>query len=194
MSDSNEYRVLRARSRGEMSCEESFNELYSMYAPIVHGWIAMHVRGSERDDLFQDIWSVFYRRWRAWKFRPEMDTPEARPVISFLYRTFCLVLKGYRRRATLVHESLDSTEASDQQEGEKEILRRVEILHCLSLAARVCSHEEMAVLLAKLSGVPAREIARTLTMTESVVDHRFRNALARIRQGLDGGQRERILA
>ena len=49
--------------------------------------------------------------------------------------------------------------------------------------------DELDVLLPKLAGVPAREIAQTLGITEPVVDHRFRNALARIRKGLGTAQR-----
>ena len=50
------------------------------------------------------------------------------------------------------------------------------------------------MLLAKLAGVPAREIARALGVSESVVDHRFRGALARLRARLlpkAGAQRGR---
>jgi RNA polymerase sigma factor (sigma-70 family) len=188
-----EFHILRARLQGEISSEAAFNELYQMYAPIVRGWIAMNFRGDEKEDLFQDVWSIFYRRWQQWKFRAEMDTVEARPVISFLYRTFCLVLKGYRRRAALVHESLEASEASDRQQGEKKLLERIETLHCLSTASRICSSEEMDVILAKMAGVPAREIARTMSVTESVVDHRFRNALTRVRKELsEKGQRGRL--
>ena len=48
------------------------------------------------------------------------------------------------------------------------------------------------MLTAKLAGISAREIARTLQMTEAAVDHRFRNAIARIRERLmpaEGGAR-----
>jgi DNA-directed RNA polymerase specialized sigma24 family protein len=43
------------------------------------------------------------------------------------------------------------------------------------------------VLLAKLAGVPAREIARALSVTESTVDHKFRNAIARLQKRLNPG-------
>ncbi len=189
-----EYHILRDRLRGEISSEAAFNELYLMYAPIVRGWIVVNFRGDEKDDIFQDVWSIFYRRWQKWNFRAEMDTAEARPVISFLYRTFCLVLKGYRRRAALVHEPLESSEVSDQQQAERMLLKKLETQQCLSTASRICSSEELDVILAKMAGVPAREIARTMAVTESVVDHRFRNALTRVRKELvEKGHRGRLL-
>ena len=40
------------------------------------------------------------------------------------------------------------------------------------------------MLLTKLAGVPAREIARTLGLSEAIVDHRFRDALARLKTRL----------
>jgi DNA-directed RNA polymerase specialized sigma24 family protein len=43
------------------------------------------------------------------------------------------------------------------------------------------------VLLAKLAGMSAREVAGTLSITEAVVDHRYRDALARLRSKLKVG-------
>ena len=56
----------------------------------------------------------------------------------------------------------------------------------LDLARELCAPEEMEVLLAKLAGVPGREIARTLDVTEAVVDHRFRNAVGRLQKRVQG--------
>ena len=39
------------------------------------------------DDLAQDVWLIFYSRFRRWEFGTEMESPEARPVLSFLFRT-----------------------------------------------------------------------------------------------------------
>jgi DNA-directed RNA polymerase specialized sigma24 family protein len=50
---------------------------------------------------------------------------------------------------------------------------------------RICPLEEQEVLAAKLAGVPAREIARTLAITEAAVDHRFRGAIARLKRRLE---------
>jgi len=60
----------------------------------------------------------------------------------------------------------------------------VQLGECLAAAKVSCTDQERAVLTAKLAGVPAREIARTLRITEAAVDHRFRNAVARIREHL----------
>lgn len=123
-----EHEVLRARTRGEVSADAAFERLHALYAPSVRAWLLLRVRGTEAEDLVQDVWTIFYHRWRRWEQRPGMDVPEARPVLR---------------------------------------------------------PEDLDVLLAKLAGVPAREIAGTLGVTESVVDHRFRNALTRVRTRLE---------
>lgn len=178
-----EHEVLRARTRGEVSADAAFERLHTLYAPPVRAWLLLRVRGTEAEDLVQDVWTIFYHRWRRWEQRPGMDEPEARPVLSFLYRTCHFVLKGHRRKARL--EDAMETDMADGQAGAERLLLGVEAGRCLDLARRLLRPEELDVLLAKLAGVPAREIAGTLGVTESVVDHRFRNALARVRTRLE---------
>src|SRR5262249_54574506 len=45
----------------------SFERLYRMYAPVVIGWLALRVEPYAVDDLLQDVWTVFYGRWRSWQ-------------------------------------------------------------------------------------------------------------------------------
>ncbi len=182
-----EHEVLRARTRGEVSADAAFERLHALYAPSVRAWLLLRVRGTEAEDLVQDVWTIFHHRWRRWEQRPGMDEPEARPVLSFLYRTCHFALKGHRRKARL--EDAMETDVADGQAGAERLLLGVEAGRCLELARRVLRPEELDVLLAKLAGVPAREIAETLGVTESVVDHRFRNALGRVRTRLARGGR-----
>lgn len=174
--------ILRACANGTASPEDAFDELYKLYAPLMRGWLMVGVRRTEVDDLFQDVWMIFYRRWHEWRFLPEMDHPEARPVASFLYRTFCFVLEGYRRRALRMPEPLNEIEVSDTLFGEKKMVQQTELGLCLNLARRICPPEEIDVLLGKLAGIPGREIAKTHSITEAQVDHRFRNAIARLQK------------
>lgn len=182
-----EHEVLRARTRGEVSADAAFERLHALYAPSVRAWLLLRVRGTEAEDLVQDVWTIFYHRWRRWEQRPGMDEPEARPVLSFLYRTCHFVLKGHRRKARL--EDAMGTDVADGQAGAEQLLLGVEAGRCLDLARRVLPPDDLDVLMAKLAGVPAREIAGALGVTESVVDHRFRNALARVRARLARGGR-----
>jgi RNA polymerase sigma factor (sigma-70 family) len=177
-----EHEVLRARTRGEVSADATFERLHALYAPSVRAWLLLRVRGTEAEDLVQDVWTIFYHRWRRWEQRPGMDEPEARPVLSFLYRTCHFVLKGHRRKARL--EDAMDTDLADGQAGAERVLLGVEADRCLDLARKILRPEELDILLAKLAGVSAREIAGALGVTESVVDHRFRNALARVRTRL----------
>jgi len=176
-----ERSILRARARGEVSADGSFEELYRLYGPTVRGWLRFRAP-AVADDLLQDVWLIFHGRWRQWEFRPEVEAEGARPVLSFLFRTCHFVLRGYRRRVGR-EESVEELEAVDER-GADRLQRDVEAGRALSLARRICPGDELDVLLPKLAGVPAREIALALGITEPVVDHRFRGALARIKKGL----------
>jgi DNA-directed RNA polymerase specialized sigma24 family protein len=183
-SPSQEHEVLRARARGVVSAEASFERLYAAYAGDVRAWFRMRLQTGESEDLCQDVWLIFHHRWRRWEFRPEMEAPGARPVLSFLYRTAHFVLQGHRRRqAARGEQPLEGVEP-ESEAGADRLQVEVEAGRCLNLARRLCPPVELDVLLPKLSGVPAREIARGLGVTEAVVDHRFRNALARIKAKL----------
>jgi RNA polymerase sigma factor (sigma-70 family) len=182
-----ERSILRARARGEVSADGSFEDLYRLYGPTVRGWLRFRVPGTLADDLMQDVWLIFHGRWQRWEFRPEMEAEAARPVLSFLFRTCHFVLRGHRRRAGR-EESAEDLEAVDER-GAERLMRDVEAGRALELARRLCTADELDVLLPKLAGVPAREIAEALRISEPVVDHRFRNALARIRKGLGSAQK-----
>jgi DNA-directed RNA polymerase specialized sigma24 family protein len=176
-----EGEILRARAEGAVSADVAFDHLYALYAGPVMTWLRLRANPGAVDDLFQDVWRVFLGRWRHWQHRPEMDSPDARPVLSFLYRTCHFVLRQ-RRRTERVMEPLG--EVPNPSLNPEVMARTVDFGRCLALAKELCSPEELDVLLAKLAGVRAREIARTLGVTEAVVDHRYRDAMVRLRRRL----------
>lgn len=186
-----EQGILRARARGEVSADESFEDLYQLYGPTVRAWLRFRVPGAVADDLAQDVFLIFHGRWGRWEFRPEMEAATARPVLSFLFRTSHFVLRAHRRKAGR-EESAEGMDAVDEA-GAERLMRDTEAGRALELARRVCPADELDVLLPKLAGVPARELARALGISEPAVDHRFRNALGRIKQRLapKGGKRGR---
>ncbi len=180
-----ENRVLRARARGEMSADAAFEALFREYRRIVASWLAVRVDLPSVDDLAQDVWLIFYGRFRRWEFGTEMESTEARPVLSFLFRTCQFVARGHQRLArTRKSDPLQDVEEKAAAGGPDSFLRDLEAAKALSLARRVCPEEELDVLLAKLSGMSAREVARMLSITEAVVDHRYRDALSRLRAKL----------
>ncbi len=63
-----ENRVLRARARGELSADAAFEALFQEYRRIVASWLAVRVDGGSVDDLAQDVWLIFYGRFRRWEF------------------------------------------------------------------------------------------------------------------------------
>jgi len=180
-----EVQLLRDRAEGRVSVEASFERLYAAYAPLVVAWFQIRVGAEVADDLFQDVWLIFYNRWRRWEVLPEMLHPEAKPVLSFLFRTAHFVLIGHRRQvSSRKQDPIGEMDFVDGASTPPQVHRRFELGRCLDLAKQVCPPEEIDVLLAKLAGVPAREIAKTLQITEPVVDHRFRSAIARVKQRL----------
>jgi DNA-directed RNA polymerase specialized sigma24 family protein len=176
-----EQAVLRDCTDGVVSPDETFDRLYSLYAGPVLLWLRMRVRREAADDLFQEVWGIFLRRWRSWQHSPAMDDPDARPVLSFLYRTSHFVLKAHQRREWGM-EPLEN--ARNPTSDLTTIVQTIDFGRCLALAKELCSPEELDVLLAKLAGVSIREIARTFDVTEAVVDHRYRDAIARLRRRL----------
>jgi RNA polymerase sigma factor (sigma-70 family) len=183
-----ENRVLRARSRGEMSADAAFEALFQEYRRVVSSWLAVRVDSGSVDDLAQDVWLIFYARFRRWEFGTEMESAEARPVLSFLFRTCRFVARGHQRLArSRRSDSLEGVEERAAAGGPETLLRDLEAAKTLSLARRICPEEELDVLLAKLAGMSAREVAGTLSITEAVVDHRYRDALARLRSKLKVG-------
>ena len=179
----NEQRVLRARAAGEVSADQGFEQLYTLYAPLVLAWLRLRTPRSDAEDLQQDVWMVLYDRWKRWEFRPEMESPEARPVLSFLFRTCHFVLRGHARKAAVRAEQ--PLEHAGEARAAEAVDSNLELGRCLDLARRICPVEEQEVLAAKLAGVPAREIARALAITEAAVDHRFRRAIARLKRRLE---------
>ncbi len=183
-----ENRVLRARARGEISADAAFDALFREYRRIVSSWLAVRVESGSIDDLSQDVWLIFYGRFRHWEFGAEMESTEARPVLAFLFRTCQFVARAHQRLARSSRwrktDSLEEVEEKAISGNPDRLLRDVEAAKALSLARRICPEEELEVLLAKLSGMSAREVAKALSITEAVVDHRYRDALARLRAKL----------
>jgi DNA-directed RNA polymerase specialized sigma24 family protein len=177
-----EHPILQSRASGEVSADASFDQLYDLYKRPVYSWLALRVKPADADDLAQDVWTIFYRRWQAWRFPAEL-APEAKPVLSFLYRTCHLTLAGFRR--------LQERDRADDLEQAGEIAapagswqRDLEICQCLTAARHACSSDEVEILIGKLTGVSARTIARALGVTESAVDHGYRRAIAKVRDAL----------
>jgi len=185
--------IMRDWASGALSPDDAFVRLYEAYGPLVLTWLRVRVDEATADDLFQDVWAIFCRRWREWdptRLRQGdgghggADAADARPVLSFLFRTCHLVLMAHRRVARQ-RDARPLDEASGVTvDGSTPVLRRVQLGECLAAAKESCSDEDVAMLTAKLAGVPAREIARTLQISEAAVDHRFRNAVSRIRERL----------
>jgi RNA polymerase sigma factor (sigma-70 family) len=179
-----ENRVLRARARGEMSADAAFEVLFREYRRLVAAWLRARVESSAVDDLAQDVWLIFYGRFRRWEFGTEMESANARPVLSFLFRTCQFVARSHQRLARSRRtDALDEGEEKAAA-GPDSLLRELEAAKALSLARRICPEEELDVLLAKLAGMSAREVSAMLSITEAVVDHRYRDALARLRSKL----------
>ena len=174
-----EHSILQARASGEVSADVSFEQLYALYQQPVYAWLSLRLPASDADDLAQDVWTIFYRRWQSWRFPAEL-VREAKPVLSFLYRTCHLTLAAFRRMQERDRAS-DLEQAGPVAAPIGSWQRDLEVRQCLAAAREACSSDELEILLGKMTGVPARAIARTLGLTESAVDHGYRRALAKTR-------------
>lgn len=178
-----------------MSADAAFETLFREYARIVAGWLAVRVDPYSVDDLAQDVWLVFYSRFRRWEYGVERESPDARPVLSFLFRTCQFVARGHRRLArSRKREPLEEGESGDARaalDGEAAMSTEIDAGKALVIARRLCPEEELDVLLAKLSGFSAKEVAGMLSLTPAVVDHRYREALARLRREMKVSHRSR---
>jgi len=180
-----EQPILRARARGEVSADAAFEELFALYGGNVRGWLALRTDPATADDLAQDVWTVFYSRWQRWQFSAEMEAPGARPILSFLYRTCHFVLSGHRKRQVFrEHAALDDASEHKSVQSPEPLTRQVQFGQCLDAARAHCPPEELDVLMAKLSGLSLEEISKMLGITAAAVDHRFRNAIARLQKEL----------
>jgi len=180
-----EQTILTARRSGKLSCEESFRKLYELYGRSVLSWLLVRVPRDQADDLFQEVWTTFLVRWRNWEFREQLDAPEARPVLSFLFHTAAFVWKGHQRkdrRSEPLPEDHEEEACIAVQTHDMEA--QIELGRCLDLAAKICTAEEIEVLVARLTGLSGAEIARALGLPETIVDHRYRDAIARLRRRL----------
>src|SRR5215510_13962837 len=158
-----EHPILQARASGEVSADVSFEQLYELYKRPVYAWLSLRLPASDADDLAQDVWTIFYRRWQTWRFPAEL-APEAKPVLSFLYRTCHLTLSGFRRLKERDRAG-DLDQAGDVAAPAGSWHRDLEVRQCLTAAKEACSPDELEILIGKLTGVPARTIARMLGVT-----------------------------
>jgi DNA-directed RNA polymerase specialized sigma24 family protein len=175
-----EQDILRKRAAGYVSADESFEALYGLYVCQVRGWLTVRAGAADADDLAQDVWTIFYRRWKSWQFVPGLEAEDARPVVSFLYRTCHFVLAGHIR-VREKHGADALASADGVAVSPDPWLRQLELKRCLSAARATCSAGDLAIVTGKLSGVSGREIARTLGMTEAAVDHGYRRVIATLR-------------
>jgi len=81
-----------------------------------------------------------------------MESPEARPVLSFLFRTCQFVARGHKRLASSrVVDPMETPEDVPVDNERTSMLRKLEATRALAIARSVCPENEIDVLLAKLS-------------------------------------------
>jgi hypothetical protein len=77
---------------------------------------------------------------------------------------------------------------TDDRTGPERLIDGLTLASCLDFAKTHCGEEDVAILTGKLAGISAKEIARTLEISESAVDHRYRNTLGYLRQHLQSAE------
>src|SRR5262249_11430283 len=122
-------------------------------------------------------------RWRSWQHPAKPAPRQARPFLTFHFRTAHHATKAHRR-ARRVHEQIEEHDLTDGRTMPERLIDGLTLASCLDFAKSHCGEEDVAILTGKLAGISAKEIARTLEISESAVDHRYRNTLEYLRQHL----------
>jgi DNA-directed RNA polymerase specialized sigma24 family protein len=176
-----ENEILASLLANRLSREEAFMALYASYAPSVRSWLRVQVGTELAEDIAQEAWTILFRRWTKWELRPELLTSDAKPILSFLFRTSHFLISAERRRMRRF-EQLSASAEGTFAPSNPELARESSAL--LERARQVADDTAFAVLIGKLIGLKGVEIADALHISTSEVDHKYRSLIIRIRKQL----------
>lgn len=186
MPDGDELPVFAALAEGQLTHEDAFVSLYRAYGQITRAWFAQRAPAADVDDLLQDVWSIFWGRWREWVPSEATATSDPRPVLTFLSRTCHLTLMAHRRLtgdgATRAIEATDPLVASpraatrDLESGELDDVIRAATQEVASRRAAIVELEDVRLsvntLCARLeSSGGADELATSRWTVRQVIAH-----------------------
>jgi RNA polymerase sigma-70 factor (ECF subfamily) len=147
---------------------EGFNELYSLYAPLVHGILLARVPRAEVEDLVQDIFLHAFKKLHTLR-----DAGAFGPWIAMIARNRAV---DFHRRSRETVEITDDLRGSDKQEA-----RAAEILE---LIRSLPDAYRETLVLRLVEGMTGPEIAARTGLTAASVRVNLHRGMKLLRQKL----------
>jgi len=160
-----EIGLVRAVLEGD---RDGFNQLYDLYAPLVHGILLARVPRAEVDDLVQDIFLHAFRKLNTLR-----DAAAFGPWIAMIARNRAV---DFHRRSRETVEITDDVAGSDKQEG-----RAAEILELIRSLPE--AYRETLVL-RLVEGMTGPEIAARTGLTAASVRVNLHRGMKLLREKL----------
>jgi RNA polymerase sigma-70 factor (ECF subfamily) len=170
---SEEALLVQAVRQGE---QEAFAELYSLYAPMVHGILLARVPWAEVDDLLQDVFLVAFKKLNSLR-----DEAAFGAWLAMIARNRAM---DFHRRRRDTEELSDDLAAQGSSEADREAANVLEVICVLPEAYRE------TLVLRLVEGMTGPEIADRTGLTPASVRVNLHRGMKLLREKL--GMEERL--
>jgi len=170
---SEEALLVQAVRQGE---QEAFAELYSLYAPMVHGILLARVPWAEVDDLLQDVFLVAFKKLNSLR-----DEAAFGAWLAMIARNRAM---DFHRRRRDTEELSDDLAAQGSSEADREAANVLEVIRGLPEAYRE------TLVLRLVEGMTGPEIADRTGLTPASVRVNLHRGMKLLREKL--GMEERL--
>jgi len=156
--------------------QEAFAELYSLYAPMVHGILLARVPWAEVDDLLQDVFLVAFKKLNSLR-----DEAAFGAWLAMIARNRAM---DFHRRRRDTEELSDDLAAQGSSEADREAANVLEVICGLPEAYRE------TLVLRLVEGMTGPEIADRTGLTPASVRVNLHRGMKLLREKL--GMEERL--
>ena len=170
---SEEALLVQAVRQGE---QEAFDELYGLFAPMVHGILLARVPWAEVDDLLQDVFLVAFKKLNSLR-----DEAAFGAWLAMIARNRAM---DFHRRRRDTEELSDDLAAQGSSEADREAANVLEVICGLPEAYRE------TLVLRLVEGMTGPEIADRTGLTPASVRVNLHRGLKLLREKL--GMEERL--
>jgi RNA polymerase sigma-70 factor, ECF subfamily len=164
---SDEALLVKAARHGD---QEAFAELYSLYAPLVHGILLARVPWSEVDDLVQDVFVITFRRLNTLR-----DNAAFGAWLAMIARNRAM---DFHRRKRETEELKEDLATNSRSEPDREAANVLEVICGLPDAYRE------TLVLRLVEGMTGPEIAGRTGLTPASVRVNLHRGMKLLREKL----------
>ncbi len=176
--------LLKLRSRSDAS---AWSQFVHLYAPLVHGWIAkLGIEEPDRSDIVQEVFVVLLGKMSNFQYDRQQSF---RGWMRTITLNKCRDLLRARRRVSepLLMERIESASQDDSAFLSQSEYRQSLATRALALMKQHFSDTTwQACWLSVAEGLPAKEIATKLGISENAVYLSRARVLKRLRVELEG--------